>query len=92
MNKVPSNDSSQVLFLVGPAKDVQRLSRGKRHSPLTVGTTPGRRKDSNGSRGKEGTLPKNYPTNTDKENNTDRSSISYSLRDTKKRKKDISSH
>jgi hypothetical protein len=48
-----------VLFLVGPAKDVKRLSRGKSHSPLTVGTTPGRRRESNGSRGKEGTLPAN---------------------------------
>ena len=40
-----------MLFLAGPAKDVKRLSRGKSHSPLTVGITPGRRKNANGKAG-----------------------------------------
>ncbi len=71
MSNVSLHWPSQVLFLVGPAKDVSRLSRGKSHSPLTVGTTPGRRKDSNGSRGKEGTPLTYSPVTTDTENNTD---------------------
>lgn len=70
MSNVSLHWPSQVLFLVGPAKDVSRLSRGKSHSPLTVGTTPGRRRESNGSGGKEGTLLIYQPVTTDKENKT----------------------